>query len=318
MLTEIEFNLLLDAVLSEIEPNLVGPRIIARAPSLPLGVQSVTMHELKKLKGKALRGHKGADIPREVAEFERKAVNVIEHAYGFKLHDQDLLASRRSSIPLETTAARQCGRIVAESIEDMIFNGIPELGIEGVYRNAQTDPYTVVNGWNTREGDPYDDIISMVSRLGETSKYRPKFMVLSPEAYYSLARTNEFGVSYMKMVEDAGIFPNGRKDIYMVPSNANPESGPIIPMGCGLIGDFGSNIAERYVQQIQAERISGDVEHYADIYLQDFPMDANNMWLFNVQTYQGLGIHFKDAFLKLENLVKPSAKGNKQVKNKIE
>jgi hypothetical protein len=306
MLTENEFNLLYDAILSEIEPNLIGPRVIARAESLPLGTQSVTIHELKKLKGKALRGHKGEDIPREVADMQRKTVRVIEHAYGFKLHDQDLLASRRGKISLQTAAAKQCGRIVAESIEDMIFNGIPELGLEGIYSDAPAESFTVTKGWDTKEGNPYDDIISMISKLGETSKYKPKFMVVAPEAYYCLARTNEFGVSYMKMVEDAGIFPNGRNDIYIAPSNANPDSDPIIPPGCGLIGDFGSSIAERYVQQTQAERISGEGEYYVDIYLKDFPMDANNMWLFNLQTYQGLGIHFKNAFLKLEKLTTPS------------
>ena len=308
MLTENEFNLLYDAVLSEIEPNLVGPRVITRAESLPLGTQSVTIHELKKLKGTALRGHKGEDIPREVADMQRKSVRVIEHAYGFELHDQDLLASRRMKIPLQTAAARQCGRIVAESIEDMIFNGIPEIGIEGIYANAPEEPFTVTTPWNTKEGNPFDDIISMISKLGETSKYKPKFMILSPEAYYSLARTNDFGVSYIKMVEDAGIFPHGRDDIYMAPSNANPESGPIIPEGGGLIGDFGSNVAERYVQQTQAQRISGEGEHFVDIYLQDFAMDPNNMWLFNVQTYQGLGIHFKEAFLKIDGLTKTPKK----------
>ena len=39
MLTDHEFNLLYDAILSEIEPKLVGPRVVARAESLPLGTQ---------------------------------------------------------------------------------------------------------------------------------------------------------------------------------------------------------------------------------------------------------------------------------------
>ena len=301
MLTENEYNLLFDAILSEIEPKLVGPRVIARAESLPLGTRSVTVHELKKLKGKALVGHKGEAIPREIAA---KSLLILEHAYGFELHDQDLLASRRSKLPIETTAATQCGRVVAESIERMIFNGIPEVGIEGIYSSAP-QTYTVTNTWDSATRDPYDDVLQMVAMLEETSPYEPKFMILSRDAYRMLSEVNKMGVSYMSMIEEAGIFPNGRKDIYKAPHPANREADPIIPPGCGLIGDFGSTVAQRFVQQIQAERLSGEEEHFADIYLRDFPMDINNRWSFNVQTYQGIGIHFKDAFLKIEGLTKP-------------
>lgn len=304
MLTENEYNLLFDAILSEIEPKLVGPRVIARAKSLPLGTRSVTVHELKKLKGKALVGHKGEAIPREIAEMTAKSLLILEHAYGFELHDQDLLASRRSKLPIETTAATQCGRVVAESIERMIFNGIPELGIEGIYSSAP-QTYTVTNTWDSDAMNPHKDILKMVAMLEETSPYEPKFMILSRDAYRMLSEVNKMGVSYMSMIEEAGIFPNGRNDIYKAPHPANREADPIIPPGCGLIGDFGSTVAQRFVQQIQAERLSGEEEHFADIYLRDFPMDINNRWSFNVQTYQGIGIHFKDAFLKIEGLTTP-------------
>ena len=56
VLNYIEYNLLYDAILSGIEAKLVGSRIVARAESLPLGTQTVTIHELKKLKEKALKG----------------------------------------------------------------------------------------------------------------------------------------------------------------------------------------------------------------------------------------------------------------------
>ena len=237
---------------------------------------------------------------------ERKSVRVIEHAYGFKLHDQDLLASRRSKLPIETTAAKQCGRLVAESIERMIFNGIPELGIEGIYTSAP-QTYTVTKKWDSDNMNPYKDIIKMVAMLEETSPYEPKFMILSRDAYRMLSKVNNMGVSYMSMIEDVGIFPNGRKDIYKAPHPANKEADPIIPPGCGFIGDFGSNVAQRFVQQIRTERLSGEEKHYADIYLKEFPMDPNNNWLFNLQTYQGLDIHFKDAFLKIEGLTKPKS-----------
>ena len=314
MLNENAYNIFYTAVLEAIEPVLVGPHIVAKAESLPAGVQQVTNDELQKLKGRAKRGRKGSPVPRELGELTRKTVPVVEHIHGFDVHQQDLLASKRSNTPLPTAAARQSARLVAESVEDMIFNGIPELEMQGIYKDAG-NTFTSANPWNVDGGDPYKDILDMVSTLTETSQYKPRMMVLDPRAYWALAKTNDHGVSHLKMVEDAAIFPNGRKDIYISPSRANLEGAPIIPSGGGLIGDFDKNIAERYVQSPLGSGVSTDEPYKGEISLVEFPMNSNNHWSFNVQTYQGINLHYTDAFVRLENVAKtpePKKKGNKR------
>jgi uncharacterized linocin/CFP29 family protein len=302
MLPDNAYNLYYETVLEAIEPLLIGPRVVAKADSLPPGTQQITRDELQKLRGKAKRGRKGSPVPRELGELERKTTYIPEHIHGFDVHNQDLLASKRSNTPLPQAAAMQCSRLVAESIEDMIFNGIPELNIKGIYKDAGKI-FKTSTSWNTEKADPYTDIVNIVGQLNESSRYKPKMMVLGSNAYWSLFKTNNMGVSYMKMIEDAGIFPNGRNDIYMAPAPANPDSPLIIPPTDGVIGDFGNNIAERYVQNGTGKQ-NTNKEYPSEIDLIDFPMDKNNLWAFNVQTYQGLDIHYKDAYIKLENLTK--------------
>lgn len=192
----------------------------------------------------------------------------------------------------------------AAQVNNMIFNGSPSYDAEGIYKDAG-DNFTVEKGkeWNTKDGNPYNDIISIISKLSETSRYRPKFMVLSHDAYFSLLKCNKMGVICIKMIEDAGIFPNGRKDIYRVPNS-------IISSGCGLIGDSSQNNIERYVQKPKYDgmkSISEDEGVYSGIYIQKpEEIDENNKWNFNLRTQQGLHIKRNDAFLRLENLIKSS------------
>jgi uncharacterized linocin/CFP29 family protein len=307
MLTDDAYNLYYMTVLEEIEPLLVGPRVVSRADSLPPGTQQVTRDELHKLKGKAKRGRKGSPVPRELGEMVRKTTFIPEHIHGFDIHQQDLLASKRSRTPLPQAGAQQCARLVAESIEDMIFNGIPELNIPGVYKYAgKKYPVQKGNEWNRSQSDPYSDIIKIMGMLGETSQYKPKFMVLGSEAYYSFLRVNSLGLSFLKMVEDAGVFPDGRGSIFISPAPANLDHGPIIPPDGGLIGDFGPNISERYVQNNLGDNVTDSAGDYTgEISLVEFPMDKNNMISFNVQTYQGIDIHYLNAYVRLENLIAP-------------
>lgn len=192
--------------------------------------------------------------------------------------------------------------MVAKFVDQTIFHGDSSLGIKSIY-NKTPDVFKVEKGkeWNTKESDPYHDIISIISKLNKTSGYEPNFMVLSHETYYSLFRCNKNSTPYIKMIEDAEIFPNGKKDIYKVPNW-------IIPAGCGLIGNSSRVTVERYVYELESENtksISDDKGLYSCFYLQKpEDRDENNMWNFNLHTYQGIGIHTDNAFLRLENLTK--------------
>lgn len=278
-------------MLEEIQPNLIGTQCLAKAPTLPPGTQIVPRDELLALKGKAKIGKKGQPIPREIGDLSRKATLIPEIAHGFTLHRKDLQAAANGNIPLPDTAARQSSRLVMEAIEDMIFNGNSSMGLSGIYADAG-DTFTVDSGyeWNTSSGQPFNDVVDMFGLLENGGQYTGKKLILSPRAYRSAFKTNINGISYMKQI--AELFPNGMNDILKAPLTAN-QATTIIPEDGGVLCDYGNGIAERYVEE--------------EINLQqDFEMDENNLFPFNVVTYQALDIHRTEAFLKLDNLIDTS------------
>ncbi len=276
-------------MLEELKDTLIGVDLVAKAPSLPAGTQQVTRDELEALQGKAKKGKKGQPIPRETGDITRKTVLIPEIAHGFELHRKDLEASQNKGEPLPDVAARQSTRLVAEAIEDMIFNGIPELNIKGIYADAG-DTYAVEENyeWNTANGQPFNNMVEAFAQLEGNGSFTGRKLVLSPRAYRTAFKTNTMGVSYMTQI--ASLFPNGMGDIYKAPSTVQGET--IIPEDGGVLFDFGNRIAERYVEE--------------EVNLQaDFEMDKNNLIPFNILTYQSLDIHEVNAFLALDNLIEP-------------
>lgn len=272
-------------MLEEIQELLVGPFMVAKAPNLPPGTQIVPRDKLKALKGRAKLGKKGQPIPREIGDIERGAVQIPEISHGFSLHRKDLQA--KATLP--DIGARQSTRLVLERLENLIFNGEPTLGIDGIYADAGLDPYVIDDGyeWNTSNGQPFNDMVDMFGTLNATNKFRGKKLALAPRAYWAAQKTNINGISYFDQI--AKLFPNGANDIYIAPLTADQDR-TIIPADGGLLCDYGPRIAERLVEE--------------EINLQqDFEMDENNLFPFNVVTYQSLDIQELDAFLPLENLV---------------
>lgn len=318
-LTENEIDYFYTAILEEIKPNLIGSRLVAKATPLPVGVQSVTTTKLKNLRGNAMIGRKTEDIPREIGDIERITVPIIPHSHGFKLDYQDVEAAKRTGLPLETTVAKEHARVLAESIERMILNGLPKYGIEGIYANAQGGDdgiYTVPKGeeWDKPEAHVYESVVDMVSKLEETSRYKAQWLMLSSRAYYKLMKTNKLGTnSFLEMIEGAGLFNNG-KNIFKAPLPANQELDPIIPEGTGLIGDYGNHIAERYTQAHYFGGIEGDEEVVSEIDFRAIPLNENNTFVFNLESYQGMSIHFNEAFLRIENLLSTPAHDKKGTK----
>jgi uncharacterized linocin/CFP29 family protein len=291
LLTDAAINYYDLIVLEEIVPNLIGTQVIAKSPEIPVGAQQVTRDQIAKLKGKAKTGKKGQPIPRETGDVSRKTVLIPEISHGFTLHRKDIQSSKRAGTPLPDAAARQSSRLVLEGIEDLIFNGNPALKIKGIYEDAG-DTYTVEDGyeWNADTAQPFNNMIAAMGQLNSTGKYTGKKLVLSPLAYWSAHKTNSLGISYFDQI--AGLFPNGKADIFQAPPTANGEvdGTTIIPQTGGLLCDFGNSVAERY-------------EEEAVNLQQDFAMDENNLFPFNVLTYQSLDIHRLEAFLKLDNLI---------------
>jgi len=99
----------------------------------------------------------------------------------FNINIRALEASRRLGETLDTTQARVATRLVAESIEDILFNGASLTAIGGtIYGyttapNRNTGSLTGANGWITgTDGiDAVNDVIAMQDALRSDNHYGP-------------------------------------------------------------------------------------------------------------------------------------------------
>ncbi|AEG18644.1 encapsulin [Methanobacterium paludis] len=274
-------------VIKAYKAPLVGTFLLARGEDLPPGSATVTRDQVANFTGKAKRGFKLRTIPRENGERTPKTVQVVEHAYGFDMHRKSLDAYKREGTSaLNGEDARQSGRIVAESLDDIIFNGDKNRGVKGIYEDAGLTPFVLADGkaWN-QVGVPDDTIVEAVAELASTQLYTgmPMKLALDPLAFGQLSkRVPNTSATYLDFIAKIPQFQNGVNDIYATAALA---------AGTGLLEYFGVDIAERNVEEdINTFPVQGGVP------------DKGDMIYFNTETFQATDIHHFDAFLPLQNL----------------
>ena len=270
---------------------LQATNMIAKGDPLPPGTGYITRDQIANFTGTAKRGYRVRTIPRETGERTPKTVTVQEHTYGFELHRKALQAyERQGETALNGEDASQSGRLVAESLDDVIWNGDANASIKGIYSDAGLTPFELEEGaeWDNTATPTGPDvtIVEAMSQLEDTQLYigMAKKMALNPKPYWQLFnRVPNTSNTYMDYIEQ--FFPNGRNDIYI---SAQLGTG----VGSGLLCYFDPLVAERNIEEdINTRVVNGGVP------------DKEDMIYFNVETYQALDIHHDDAFLPLENLV---------------
>jgi hypothetical protein len=269
---------------------LVGPNLIARGEDIPPGVGTLTRNSIQNFTGKAKRGYKIREVPRESSEGEPRTVKVIEHTYGFKFHKQTLDAYQRMGVTaLNGEDARQSGRIVSESLDDVIFNGDANRNVKGLYKDASATPLVLDDGkaWNQAgtTNAPDDTIVEAVGMLASTQLYTGLSMklALDPLSYGQLLRrVPNTGSTYLDFIARIPQFKNGVNDIYQTTGLAT---------GCGLLEYFGTDVAERNVEW--------DINTFP---VQQGMPDKDNMIYYNTETYQAQDIFHTDAIMQLRNL----------------
>lgn len=302
MLPDDAYNFYVERILRRLEPELVGTNLIAQhVGPLPPGTTQVTQEELLKLQGEAKLGKPGQPMPREVGNLSRGTVYIPQIAHGFHLHRKTLEAAQ-NTVDFPTAYSDASTRLVMEKLEDMIFNGVPELNIKGIFADAGANGGATLNvasgsEWNataTTSTMIYNQINSMAATLEESGIYHAKKMVVDIVAYRALTEVNDYGLSAVKMLEDASsnsFFPNGLADIYIAPLKAKDFSG-ILPAHSGVICDFNPDIGERYVEE-QINLL--------------MPMPNGNEdgnVAFNIETYQSQVLHYPAAYLAIGNVSK--------------
>lgn len=94
------------------------------------------------------------------------------------LNVRHLAASRKSGQPLDTMMAEKAGRVVAERIEDMLWNGYTGLGSNNTIYGYRTTPNrntgSVTATWTTATGAQIlADVLAMIQKAQDDHMYGP-------------------------------------------------------------------------------------------------------------------------------------------------
>ncbi|HWP28515.1 MAG TPA: family 1 encapsulin nanocompartment shell protein [Chloroflexota bacterium] len=198
----------IDAVVVEVARSvLVGRRIVPLLGPLGAGVQVVPDEVFRD----AERG--GIDL---LGEAEAGVVRGVERRYrtipllykDFRLHWRDLETHRQLRLPLDLGPVAAAATAVARAEDELIFNGEPRLGHEGLL-NAAGRGVLAISDWAT-PGAAFRDIVTATQHLTDVGFYGPYALVTSPRLYAAMNRVYEnTGVLEIEQVQKlttAGVY----------------------------------------------------------------------------------------------------------------
>ena len=195
---------------------LVGRRIVPLLGPLGAGTQVVPddVYRDADVGGVDLLGESDLGI---VHGGDRRYLAVPLLYKDFRLHWRDLEAARIGGVPLDTGPAVAAASVVARTEDDVIFNGNPRLGYEGLL-TASGRGVLPMSDWAAM-GRAFQDVVTATQHLTDGGFYGPYAVVASPRLYAAMNRVYEnTGVLEIEQVQklaSAGVYrsaalPDGR------------------------------------------------------------------------------------------------------------
>jgi uncharacterized linocin/CFP29 family protein len=195
---------------------LVGRRIVPVLGPLGAGVEVVPDYVFRGTE----RG--GLDL---TGEGDAGVVRPSEHRFlpipllykDFLLHWRDLAMHHQMALPLDTGPVATAANIVAQTEDDLIFNGATTLGYEGLL-NAAGRGVLRISDW-AGLGNAFRDVVTATQYLADAGFYGPYAVVASPRLYAAMNRVYEnTGVLEIEQVQKlagSGVYrsaaiPDGR------------------------------------------------------------------------------------------------------------
>ncbi|HRI48915.1 MAG TPA: family 1 encapsulin nanocompartment shell protein [Pseudomonadota bacterium] len=188
------------AVVEVARRRLVGRRFLDLYGPLGAGVQSVHNDVFTGTERAAI-GILGEEPIAPVRTAGRQMLTIPILYKDFSLYWRDLLTSEQVGSPLDLSAAAGASSYVADREDDMIFNGIQELGLPGLATVAGRNAMPL-GDWS-QVGAAIQTVASAIERLVEAGFYGPYCLVTSPHLYAKLARFVEnSGVSELGHIRE--------------------------------------------------------------------------------------------------------------------
>ena len=206
-LTEEQWNRIDSAVEETGRRALVGRRIVPVLGPLGPGVQVVPDDIFRdpQTGGVDLLGEEEVGV---VRSSERRYLPVPLLYKDFRLHWRDLETHRQLRLPLDLGPVAAAATAVARAEDELIFNGEPRLGHEGLL-NAAGRGVLAISDWAT-PGAAFRDIVTATQHLTDVGFYGPYALVTSPRLYAAMNRVYEnTGVLEIEQVQKlttAGVY----------------------------------------------------------------------------------------------------------------
>lgn len=264
------------AVLESALPALRGLDCVTVNRNIPPWVQEITRDRVLEIKQKADIISKRGDYKRVTVGKKRKTRYIFQIGLGFSINERDILSGQAGNgEPLPTLNARKISRKVAEGVDNLIFNGVPDLGMPGLATGDGIQHATCAKPWDSPMGaDPYDDVLNAVIKLTEgDNEFTNQIMAIHPTLWKRAMKKDINGNRYSDQILE--LFPRGANAIVQTKA-----------LGTNiLIGDAGPDIAVADVQE--------------DIRTLTFPMTSNEVQDWNVRSKVGIDVHEESAFVLL-------------------
>jgi uncharacterized linocin/CFP29 family protein len=195
------------AVVDTARRALVGRRFMPLFGPLGAGIQTVT---LDKFDG-AYIGE--LDLTGEV-ECGTIRTTGVKHLTLPIIHKdflvlwRNIATSQQLQLPLDVSAARSAAAFTARKEDDLVFNGYPDLGLEGLL-TVEGRGVLPLADWG-KVGNAFADVTSAIEHLVRAGFYGPYALVVPPVLYARMHGVHErTGVLEIRNVEElttAGVF----------------------------------------------------------------------------------------------------------------
>jgi uncharacterized linocin/CFP29 family protein len=256
-LSDQEWESIKQTVIEVARKRLIGRRIVDLHGPLGPGVQTIVHdHFAGTTIGRlGLLGEEESDPIRSI----RRESGIIPLIYkDFIIHWRDIETSRQTGAPLDTSAAAGAAAFCADAEDDLIFNGYPEMGYEGLM---------IVDGRNTLKrrnwaeaGNAFKDVVDATQMLVKAGFYGPYAMVVSPWLYSQMHQvhpgTGVLEIEHIRQLVTDGVYQS-----------------PLIKEGYGLIVATGSQNFDLAVAQdltvayLGAEHMNHPFRVFESVYL---------------------------------------------------
>lgn len=188
------------AVVEVARRRLVGRRFLDLYGPLGAGVQSVHNDVFSGTERAAL-GTLGEEPVQPLRAAGRQMLTVPILYKDFSLYWRDVQTSEQFNLPLDMSSAVGAASFVADREDDMIFNGVKELGLPGLF-TVQGRQVMPLGDWN-KVGAALTSVSAAIERLVESGYYGPYCLLTSPNLHAKLARFVEnTGVSELNHIRE--------------------------------------------------------------------------------------------------------------------